>query len=151
MSIPKKHQETLGNYYSALKSVDTEAWMKCHSPDVAYNVHGATPVSGRWEGIDCVVQDLLPRLFSLLEPGYANIPVRWQLMLADERRSAVIFEGESKTLRGEDYNNRYLQLHQFDDNGLIEEVWEFFDSDLAMVQLFNHGEQQPMSSKPFRY
>ena len=151
MHIPEKHMQTLENYYSALRSVDMERWMDCHTPGVAYNVNGATPVSGRWEGIDCVVQDLLPRLFTLLEPGSANIPVRWKLMVADDRRTAVIFEGESKTLKGTDYNNRYLQLHQFDEQGLIEEVWEFFDSQLATERLFSDGEQEPMSGKGFRF
>ena len=97
------------------------------------------------------MQDLLPRLFALLEPDSANIPVRWELMVADDHRAAVIFEGESKTLEGKDYNNRYLQLHQFDERGLIEEVWEFFDSELAATMLFSAGEQKPMSSNSFQY
>ena len=151
MSIPEKHMQTLTNYYAALKAVDMDAWMSCHNPDVVYNVNGTTPVSGRWQGINCVVQELLPRLFSLLEPGSVEIPVRWELMVADDRRSAVIFEGASKTLKGESYNNRYLQIHQFDSDGLIEEVWESFDSELATRMLFTDGEQQPMSSEGFRF
>lgn len=151
MSIPKQHLQTLEKYYAALKAADMETWMSCHNVNVVYNVNGTTPVSGRWQGLQCVVDDLLPRLFALLRPGSAKIPVRWKLMCADERRTAVIFDGESKNLKGQDYNNRYLQLHQFDDNGMIEEVWEFFDSELATRLLFSDGEQSPMSSETFRY
>lgn len=151
MSIPEKHLKTLEKYYAALKSGDMETWMSCQNVNVVYNVNGTTPVSGRWEGLQSVVEDLLPRLFTLLTPGSANIPVRWELMCADERRTAVIFDGESKNLSGQDYNNRYLQLHQFDENGLIEEVWEFFDSELANRLLFSDGEQAPMSSVSFQY
>ena len=151
MAIPEKHLQTLTNYYTALRAVDMDAWMSCHNADVAYNVNGTTPVSGRWQGIDCVVNELLPRLFSLLTPGSVEIPVRWEIMVADDKRSAVIFEGASRTLKDEAYNNRYLQVHQFDDDGLIEEVWEFFDSELADRLLFSEGEQQPMSSESFRF
>ena len=72
-------------------------------------------------------------------------------MCADDRRATVIFEGESTTKTGNPYNNRYVQILEFGDNGLIHQVWEFFDTDLANSALFNASSQAALDTRPFSY
>jgi hypothetical protein len=72
-------------------------------------------------------------------------------MCASDSRAAVIFEGRSETLEGVPYNNRYLQLLEFGDDGLIHEVWEFFDTALAEALIFTAEQKSPTGMTAFRY
>jgi ketosteroid isomerase-like protein len=151
MATPGNLNEVLEKLYTALSSADVETWISLHSQDVAFNVNGATPVSGRTCGASNMLEELLPILFSRLQPGKAEIGVNWKLMCSDENRATVIFEGRATTLEGKEYNNRYVQILEFDDDELICEVWEFFDSALAENVLFTADQVAPAGTQPFRY
>jgi ketosteroid isomerase-like protein len=75
----------------------------------------------------------------------------YSALCADDRRATVIFEGESTTRTGQHYNNRYLQILEFGDDGLIQQVWEFFDTDLANSLLFDPSGHEALNTRPFSY
>ena len=150
MSTPTNIEATLNKLYNALSEGDVETWIVMHTPDVALNVNGSTAVSGRTEGAQNVLENLLPILFSRVQPG-SKIGVNWKLMCADDKRAVVIFEGEAKSLGGEQYNNRYCQILEFNDDGLIQELWEFFDTALADNVLFKDNPSAPAGTATFRY
>ncbi len=81
----------------------------------------------------------------------AQIGINWKVMCADDRRVTVIFQGRARTLEGKDYNNRYIQILEFDDKQKICEVWEFFDTALAENVLFAPGQTAPDSTAAFEY
>lgn len=151
MSTPDNLHKFLDELYSALRAADVESWAAKHSDDVAFNVNGSTAVSGRTEGKRKVVEELLPILFTRLSPETVDIGRNWRCMCADEKRAVVIFEGVTKTLEGEDYNNRYLQVMEFNGEGLICEVWEFFDTALAEKVLFTPDQTAPSGTTDFQY
>ena len=151
MGTPVNLDTILDRLYTALSSADVETWVSLHSDDVVFNVNGTTPVSGRTRGANTILTELLPLLFSRLEPGTAQIGINWKVMCADDRRVTVIFQGRAKTLEGKDYNNRYIQILEFDDKQKICEVWEFFDTALAENVLFVPGQTAPDSATAFEY
>ncbi len=151
MGTPAKLDEFLDTLYGALSSADLETWASLQADDVIYNVNGSTAVSGRTVGKQQLIEQLLPLLFSRIEPESARIGINWRLMCADEHRAVVIFEGESKTLEGADYNNRYVQIMAFNDDEKIQEVWEFFDSALAERVLFTPDQTAPPGTGRFQY
>lgn len=151
MATPADLDEFMERLYTALSTADVETWIELHAEDVAFNVNGTTAVSGRIVGARNVVDNLLPILFSRLQPESTRIGLDWKVMCADHRRATVIFRGESQTLDGKDYNNRYLQLLEFNDEGRICEVWEFFDSALAENVLFTPDQVPPAGTTEFRY
>ena len=151
MALSEDLHTFLDRLYTALSSGDLDTWAGMHSDDVVFNVNGSTAVSGRTEGKRALMEDILPQLFSRIQPENARIGVNWKCMCADGKRAAVIFEGFSETLEGEPYNNRYLQLLEFGDDGLICEVWEFFDTALAENVLFAPGQTAPDSTTAFEY
>lgn len=151
MATPADLQGFLEKLYSALSSGDLETWIGMHADDVAFNVNGTTAVSGRTEGKRNVLEKLLPLLFTRIHPETAAIGINWRCMCADEKRATVIFEGRSQTLEGADYNNRYLQILEFNDEGLICEAWEFFDTALAENILFTADQHAPEGTGVFRY
>ena len=150
MSTPVNINATLEILYNALSEGDVETWVAMHTQDVALNVNGSTAVSGRTEGAQNVLENLLPILFSRVQPG-SKIGVNWKLMCADEKRAVVIFEGEAKNLDGEQYNNRYCQILEFNEEGLIKELWEFFDTALADNIVFKDNPSAPAGTGTFKY
>jgi uncharacterized protein len=150
MSTPVNINAILEKLYNALSEGDVETWVAMHTQDVALNVNGSTAVSGRTEGAQNVLENLLPLLFSRVQPG-SKIGVNWKLMCADEKRAVVIFEGEAKNLDGEQYNNRYCQILEFNEEGLIKELWEFFDTALADNIVFKDNPSAPAGTGTFKY
>lgn len=146
-----KLEEQLDKLYTALSTGDLETWASMHTDDVAFNVNGSTAVSGRTQGKQRMLEELLPLLFSRINPDTARIGINWKCMCAGDKRAVVIFEGVSETLEGQAYNNRYLQILEFDEAGLIREVWEFFDTALAEAVLFTADQQAPAGTGEFVY
>jgi len=121
-----------------------------HSESAVFNISGNTIVSGQVP-LQQLLTDVIPLVFDPLNPETVRIGLRWKLMCADDRRATVIFEGESTTRSGQPYNNRYLHILEFDDNGLIQQVWEFFDTDLANSALFDPSGHPALNTRPFSY
>lgn len=151
MPLPVDLESTLEKLYSALQSGDLETWASMHADDVVFNINGSTVMSGRITGKKIVMNELLPLLFTRIKPEASTFGVNWKCMCASGNRAAVIFEGRAETLEGRPYNNRYLQLLEFGDDGLIQEVWEFFDSALAEERIFNAEQKPPTGITAFQY
>jgi ketosteroid isomerase-like protein len=150
MATPETLNEFLEKLYTALSTGDIETWLSMHNESAVFNISGSTIISGQVT-IQELICDVFPLVFDPLIPETVQFGLRWKLMCADDKRAAVIFEGESTTKSGNPYNNRYVQILEFGDDGLIHQVWEFFDTDLANSVLFIDGAQAALNTKPFRY
>lgn len=141
MTYAEKYTPLVKRYFDALASQNIDDWVACQTPDAVYNVNGSTPVSGRTHLPD-LLQSTFPKIFGALNPEETRIGVNWRIMCADERRCTVFFEGECQTQDGRPYNNRYSQTWEINRDGLICEVWEFFDTALANDCLFGDAVQE---------
>jgi ketosteroid isomerase-like protein len=150
MATPENLNEFLEKLYTALRTGDIETWLSMHNESAVFNISGSTIISGQMT-IQELISDVFPLVFDPLIPETVQFGLRWKLMCADDKRAAVIFEGESTTKSGNPYNNRYVQILEFGDDDLIQQVWEFFDTDLANSVLFNDSGQAALNTKPFRY
>jgi ketosteroid isomerase-like protein len=150
MPTPVKLNEFLENLYTALSTGDIETWLSMHEESAVFNISGSTLISGRVT-IPQLLTEAFPLVFDPLIPETVHFGLRWKLMCADDKRATVIFEGESTTKSGNPYNNRYVQILEFGDDGLIQEVWEFFDTDLANRILFDDSDFQALQTAPFAY
>ena len=150
MPTPDNLRATLEKLYSALSRGDLATWRSMHSDSVVFNISGNTIISGQVP-LQQLLTEVFPLVFDPLNPETARFGLRWKLMCADDRRATVIFEGESTTRTGQPYNNRYVQILEFGDNGLIQQVWEFFDTDLANSVLFDPSGHAALNTRPFSY
>lgn len=150
MATPDNLHAVLEKLYSALRSGDIETWLSLHSESAVFNISGNTIISGQVT-LQRLLTDVFPLVFDPLDPETVRFGLRWKLMCADDRRAAVIFEGESTTRTGQPYNNRYAQILEFGDDGLIRQVWEFFDTDLANSALFDPSGRAALKTEPFSY
>lgn len=150
MPTPDRIRVILEKLYSALCSGDFATWRSMLSESVVFNISGNTIVSGQVP-LQQLLTEVFPLVFDPLNPETVRFGLRWKLMCADDRRATVIFEGESTTRTGQPYNNRFVQILEFDDDGLIQQVWEFFDTQLANSVLFDPSGHQPLNTRPFSY
>jgi len=150
MTTPENLNQFLENLYTALSTGDIETWLSMHEESAVFNISRNMLISGQVT-IPQLLTEVFPLVFDPLIPETAQFGLRWKLMCADDRRATVIFEGESTTKSGNSYNNRYVQILEFGDDGLIQEVWEFFDTDLANRMLFDDSDFQALQTAPFAY
>ena len=150
MPTPTNLNEFLEKLYTALSSGDVNTWASMHSDSAVFNISGNTIISGQVT-ITKLLTEVFPLVFDPLIPETVKFGLRWKLMCADEKRATVIFEGESTTKSGHPYTTRYVQILAFGDDGLIHQVWEFFDTDLANSVLFNASGQGALGTRPFLY
>lgn len=152
MSLTEDNINVVRAWYRALGEGDLENLLAVQHDDVAYNVHGKTPVSGRTEGKNGLVNEIMPKVFGKLDGADFRFCARVEIMCADERRVTAFMEAEGTTIDGERYDQLYCHLFELRE-GRISEVWEFFDSCLAQRALFGNPltRPEPEPPLPFRY
>lgn len=129
-------------WYRALEAGDADAMLAVQRDDVIYNVHGTTPVSGRFQGKDILVNDIFPKVMGMLQMDTFKFCTKLKTVCADEHRVVTIMQADGQALNGVRYNQTYCHMFGFRD-GLISEVWEFFDSVLAEAALNNNPLTKP--------
>lgn len=124
-------------YYACLASGDFEALADMHSDDVAFNMLGSTPVSGRWEGKEeCFGPVVADGVVGKLVPDKFDFAKKWRIMCADDERVVGIMQGGGPGLNGGQYDQTYCQVFSIGKRGgvmKIIELHEFYDT--ALVEL----------------
>ena len=123
-------------WYEALATGDLDSFKAVHHADCIYDISGHTPISGQVRGIETLMQDVTPLVFGALDMENYRFGVRRQIMCADDRRVVGIMEADGPGINGLRYDQRYLHMFQCED-GLITQVWEFFDTALANAVMFH--------------
>lgn len=122
-------------YYAALAAGDFATLAELHSDDVVFNMLGATPVSGRWEGKDqCFGPLVADAVLGKLVPNQFAFAKKWRIMSADDRCVAAIMQGGGPGLNGEHYDQTYAQFFTIAERGgerRIVELHEFYDTVLV--------------------
>jgi len=139
--------------YRALEEGDFEALADLHSDDIAFNLVGSTPVSGRWEGKDvCFGPIVADGVIGKLEPETIQFSREWRIMCADEHRVVGIMKGGGMGKNGHEYLQTYCQIMTIKD-GLIVELHEFFDTALVELALNDNPTAKGPSEahRPFRF
>jgi uncharacterized protein len=139
--VPTPNEQVIADWYRALNTVDLELFGALHAPDCVYNVSGHTPISGRCD-MRRLTEEVLPQVFGRLDLAEYRLAVKWSIMCSDGRRVVGMMEGDGPGTNGKRYDQRYLHVFELRD-GLITEVWEFFDTQLAAEVLFYDPERSP--------
>ena len=131
-SDPRAVAET---WYASLAAMDIERFSATLHDDFINNVVGRTAVSGRSYGKKQLFDDVFPLVMANLEPGTVNLARRYRIMAVDGPIVVGMMEGSATTKDGTSYDQQYCQIFRIED-GLIREIWEFFDTMQAEVRLF---------------
>lgn len=133
--IDPVHKRLVTDFYRALETFDVDLFWSIQSDDVAYNMSGHSPISGRMEGKENIARDIVPAVFGGLRMKDFHFSKKWKIVCADDERVVAIMEADGYATNGVRYDQRYLHMFGFRD-GLICELWEFFDTALADRALF---------------
>jgi ketosteroid isomerase-like protein len=142
--------QLVASFYLALAKLDTDLFWSVQATDVIYNISGHSPISGRIQGRDAIVADILPAVFGGLDLATFRFATRWKIICQDDHRIVCVMEADGHGRNGVRYDQRYVHVFGFRD-GLISELWEFFDTALADAVLFTPQAAVPRSAhlQPF--
>ena len=147
-----KNRRTVEIWYDALASGDSARMLGLQWGDVIYNIHGTTPVSGRFQGNDTLVREIFPKVFGRLQMDTFKFCARCKIMCADDQRVVAFMQADGHALNGVRYNQTYCHVFGFRD-GKIGEFWEFFDSVLAESAINDNNLMKPTQppDEPFTF
>ena len=138
------------DWYRALQNVDLEGFAKLHASDCMYNISGHTPISGRCD-FQQLAAEVLPQVFGRLDLSQFRF-TNWKIVCQDDKRVVGFMDADGPGANGVRYDQRYCHMFELRD-GLIREVWEFFDTQIAEKVLFYDAENSPTNGRlaPFEY
>ena len=147
-----QNRKSVQDWYHALAEGDSAKMLELQWEDVIYNIHGTTPVSGRFQGNDTLVRDVFPKVFGRLQMTTFKFCTRCKIMCADEERVVAFMQADGLAVNGVRYNQTYCHVFGFRD-GKIGEFWEFFDSVLAESAINDNNLMKPTQQplEPFSF
>lgn len=144
------HRQRVRDFYQALAEWDVARVWSRQSVDVVYNISGHTPISGRVHGRAAMEAEILPPVFEALEASRFQFAKQWSVVCESDDRIVAMMEADGPAKNGVRYDQRYLHIFDFRD-GVIVEVWEFFDTALAEAALFAPPfDRRPRADSTFR-
>lgn len=122
--------------FDGLARADARAFLDLMADDFTWIIEGRLRFSRRYDGKAAVRNELIPPLFANFATDYRN---HAEEIIAEGDRVVVLARGEVKTVRGEDYNNRYCFVIRMA-GGKMVELREYMDTALAEARLMMEGE-----------
>ena len=149
----QRNRELITQWYTALQDGDWETISDMHADDVVYYMVGSTPVSGKLEGKDeCLGEMINKKLLGQLVPEEVRFSQKWRIMCVDEHGGVGVMQGGGPTVSGDMYYHTYCEIFRFE-NDKIKELHAFFDTALVERCLFANPLQQPrkLPERPFDF
>ena len=142
-----KNRECVMNWYKALETGDLELFQSVQHDDVIIDVSGHSAVSGRFVGLEKLMNEVVPAVFAGINEDKFQFCTKLKIMAEDDGCIAAIMEADGEAANGRRYDQRYAQFFHFRD-GKISRIVEFFDTELAKDTILANAEKvQP--SGPF--
>lgn len=121
------NKRLIESFYETANRGDIDACLDMLAPEVIWTNTGSTRFSGRYEGKEVVVRELIGPLFGELANGIRSTIDR---LIADGDYVVALVQGEARTHDGRPYDNTYCHVFRIVD-GRITEVVEYLDSALT--------------------
>jgi uncharacterized protein len=134
MSVAE-NKKVVQSFYEAGNRGDLQACLDLMDEQVTWTNIGTTKFSGSFVGKSVVVEELLGPVFGQLQAGIRSTIHH---MIAEDDYVAVQLTGQATTKGGRPYNNTYCHIFSLRD-GIIREVTEYFDTQLAASTLTGDG------------
>ena len=122
------HKQKMQAIYAAFAKGDSRPFVAAMADDFCWVMTGSEVWSGRWQGKQSVLDDLLKPLMAQFATRYKARALHF---IAEGDTVVVECRGEVKTVRGDDYNNAYCNVIRFDAAGQMRELSEYMDTALC--------------------
>ena len=114
--------------FDAFSQGDARPFLRLMTPEVEWTVVGSADWGRTYIGKKAVIEDLLAPLAEQIDGG--SVAITPTSILADGDRVVVEGQGQSTTVRGEPYCNRYCFVLTLAE-GRITRLTEYMDSSLV--------------------
>lgn len=122
------HKSRMQAIMAAMARGDTRPFAEAMAEDFTWVVPGRNAWSGRYEGREAVREKLFRPLFAQFAGTYVN---RASRVVAEGDVVVVECQGRVATRGGETYDNSYCYVCRFGADGLLHELVEYMDTELA--------------------
>lgn len=149
----ERNRELITQWYTALQDGDWQTISDMHADDVVYYMVGSTPVSGKLEGKDeCLGEMINKKLLGQLVPEEVRFSQKWRIMCVDDQGGVGVMQGGGPTVSGDMYYQTYCEIFRFE-NDKIKELHAFFDTALVERCLFGNPLKQAreLPERPFDF
>lgn len=128
MDRTRQHRQSMTAAMAALAEGDRRPFAALMAQDFTWVITGQGAWSGRYEGRAAVRERLFRPLFAQFAGTYTN---RALTILADGDTVVVECRGSVATVSGQRYDNEYCYVCRFGPDGLLHELVEYMDTELA--------------------
>jgi steroid delta-isomerase len=114
-------------YFSAFHTKDAERWVACFAPDaVSHEPAAPVPLQGH---------AALRQFFQGLGGTFKSIELSQDHVFVRGNRVAVKFTGRGTGTNGRAVTMEGIDVFEFNDNGMIQTLWGYWDPAAMMAQL----------------
>ena len=138
-------REVVETYYRSLEEGDFDAVVALHAPDLTCWMSGESIVSGRFEGREKLYEHMGRHVLGPLVVGGESYVKAARVVLDDGPYVAGLFRGGLPNRSGGRYDQHYLQCFRIED-GLIQEIVEFFDTVMFEQAVLGHALETPRAA-----
>ncbi len=131
----KTPRDIVEQWYDSLSRINIASFSATLSDDLVNNVVGRTPISGRSHSKAELFDRVFPLVMQNLDAATVNLARRYRIMAVDGDIVVGMMEGGATTRDGDRYEQQYCQIFRIEE-GLIAEIWEFFDTVQCEARLF---------------
>lgn len=133
--MESKNRALLKKIFSYLEKGDLKTFWDFFSDDVVWVIEGTHPLAGKYKSLSEFKGATFDRLHHVLAS-----PIKYKVreVFADGPKGVVILDGDSTTLDGAPFHNRYCWILNITPSEKIDRVDEFLDTQL-FADLFTVG------------
>jgi ketosteroid isomerase-like protein len=133
------NKQRLQSAFAELEKGNGQPFVDLMADDFCWTIPGSTAWSRTYRGKHAVRSELFKPLFAQFATRYTNRALRF---IAEGDEVVVECRGSVRTVRGDDYCNRYCYLCRFGADGKMVDLVEYLDTALVSAVL------QPPQSAP---
>jgi len=126
------NKQRLQAAFTELETGNGQPFVDLMADDFCWTVPGSTAWSRTYRGKQAVRRELFKPLFAQFATPYTNRGLRF---IAESDVVVVECRGNVRTVRGQDYNNRYCYVCRFGADGRMVDLVEYMDTALMAAVL----------------
>lgn len=133
MAHQERNKEIVHSIFEDLSTGNYENFMSKMADDIRYTITGSSPFSGTHTSQQWLTEVVQP----IKEKLQGSIRIEVLTTIAEGDHVFTHSQGQAKTKDGRPYNHTYAHLWKLDQEGKVQEIFEWLDTELTTAVFGN--------------